>query len=164
MKSIDLKLWRDLWAMKGQALAIALVIAGGISTFIMSRSTLDSLQETRATFYRDYRFAEVFASLKRAPESLKKRVREIAGVDRISTAVIAEVKIELAHFPDPVTGSLVSISDANASSLNTLYLRSGRFTTPGRADEVVISEAFCWHRALASLHLPNRARFFFSRF
>ncbi len=128
--------------MKGQALAIALVIAGGISTFIMSRSTLDSLQETRATFYRDYRFAEVFASLKRAPESLKKRVREIAGVDRIATAVIAEVKIELAHFPDPVTGSLVSISDAKADGLNTLYLRSGRFTTPGRSDEVVISEAF----------------------
>lgn len=142
MKSIDLKLWRDLWAMKGQALAIALVIAGGISTFIMSRSTLDSLKETRATFYRDYRFAEVFVSLKRAPESLRKRIREISGVDRISTAVIAEVKIELEHFSDPVTGSLVSSSAQAGSGLNTLYLRAGRFTTPGRADEVVVSEAF----------------------
>jgi len=142
MKSIDLKLWRDLWAMKGQALAIALVIAGGISTFIMSRSTLDSLQVTRATFYRDYRFAEVFISLKRAPESLRRRVREIAGVDRISTAVNAEVKIELEGFSDPVTGRLVPSSALSGNGLNALYLRSGRFTTPGRPDEVVISEAF----------------------
>ncbi len=161
MKAIDLKLWRDLWAMKGQALAIALVIAGGISTFIMSRSTLDSLQQTRATFYRDYRFAEVFVSLKRAPESLRTRVREIAGVNRISTAVIAEVKIELEHFDDPVTGSLVSSSAQAAGGLNTLYLRAGRFTTPGRADEVVISEAFAEAHAFKpgdSLHIVVNGR------
>lgn len=161
MKAIDLKLWRDLWAMKGQALAIALVIAGGISTFIMSRSTLDSLQQTRAAFYRDHRFAEVFVALKRAPESLKKRIGEIEGVDRVSTSVVAEVKIELAHFPDPVTGSLVSISPHDSSDLNTLYLRSGRFVIPGRADEVVISEAFAEAHAFKpgdSLHIVVNGR------
>jgi putative ABC transport system permease protein len=34
----------------------------------MSLSTYDSLATTRDRFYRDYRFADVFASLKRAPE------------------------------------------------------------------------------------------------
>jgi len=35
MKALDQKLRRDLWKMKGQALAIALVIASGVATFVM---------------------------------------------------------------------------------------------------------------------------------
>ena len=50
--------------MKGQALAIVLIIASGVTTFIMSISTMQSLKLTQAAFYRDYRFSEVFASLK----------------------------------------------------------------------------------------------------
>jgi putative ABC transport system permease protein len=34
---------RDLWHMRTQALAIACVIAGGVATLVMSRSTLESL-------------------------------------------------------------------------------------------------------------------------
>jgi putative ABC transport system permease protein len=43
MRAIDRKLWRDLWWMRGQAAAIAMVIVSGVATFIMSISTLDSL-------------------------------------------------------------------------------------------------------------------------
>jgi putative ABC transport system permease protein len=50
MKAIDRKVFRDLWGMRGQALAIALVIASGVTSFIMSVSTLDSLRRTRADF------------------------------------------------------------------------------------------------------------------
>ena len=48
MRALDLKLFRDLWHMKGQALAIALVIAGGTATYILSSSTLDSLRTTQS--------------------------------------------------------------------------------------------------------------------
>ena len=80
MKAIDRKLWRELWAMRLQALAIAMVIVSGVSIFIMSLSTLDSLYETRESYYRQHHFAEVFASLKRAPLSLVKRIEELHGV------------------------------------------------------------------------------------
>jgi putative ABC transport system permease protein len=142
MTALDRKLWRDLWEMKSQALAIAFVIAGGVATFIMSLSTLDSLRETRAAFYRDYRFADVFASLKRAPDSLAERIGEIPGVDQVETRVVADVKIDLEGFADPVTGRLVSIPDQGEPRLNRLYLRTGRMIEPGRNDELIVSEAF----------------------
>ena len=47
MRAIDRKLWRELWGMRLQALAIAMVIVSGVGIFIMSLSTLDSLFETR---------------------------------------------------------------------------------------------------------------------
>ena len=70
MLAIDKKLWRELWSMRLQAMAIAMVIVSGVCIFIMSLSTLDSLFEIRRTYYSEHHFAEVFASLKRAPLSL----------------------------------------------------------------------------------------------
>ncbi len=135
-------MWRDLLGMKGQAVAIALVIVSGVATFIMSVSTLDSLRLTQATYYRDYRFADVFASLKRAPEGLAQRVREIPGVDRVETRVVATANLDIPGFADPVRGQLISIPDEGRGGLNRLYLRKGRTADPERDDEVIVSEPF----------------------
>ena len=67
--SLDRKLLRDLSQMKGQSFAIAIVIAAGVATFVNSRTILHSLELTRSTFYERYRFADVFARVKRAPDS-----------------------------------------------------------------------------------------------
>ena len=46
VRALDRKLLRDLWEMKGQALAIAAVIAGGVTMFVAYLSNFDSLQRT----------------------------------------------------------------------------------------------------------------------
>ena len=130
MTALRKKLVRELWGMRGQALAIAFVIAGGVATFVMSLSTLDSLQLTQTLFYAEYRFADVFVSLKRAPKSLAERIRDIPGVDRVDTRVAAGVNIDLAGYADPVTGLLISVDGGNEGRLNDLYLREGRFVDP----------------------------------
>ncbi|HWQ91510.1 MAG TPA: hypothetical protein VN673_07545, partial [Clostridia bacterium] len=66
--------------MKGQAIAVALVMACGLAMMIMARSLIYSLDTTRREYYEANRFAEVFVNLKRAPNSLAERVREIPGV------------------------------------------------------------------------------------
>jgi putative ABC transport system permease protein len=128
--------------MRGQAMAIALVIASGIATYVMSLSTLDSLLLTRDIYYRDYGFAEVFASLKRAPESLASRIQEIPGVDKVETRVVANVNVDISGFGDPVSGRLISVPDFGEPLLNRLYLRQGRMVRPERDDEAVVSDAF----------------------
>ena len=90
MRAIHRKLVRDLWQIKGQALAIALVMACGISIFIMYLSTLESLERTQQAYYERYRFAEVFARLKRAPRWLEDRIAAIPGVARVETRVVVD--------------------------------------------------------------------------
>ena len=79
MTALNRKLIRDLYGMKTQAAAIAVVIAAGVATFVMSLSTLESLSRSKDTYYDRYRFAHVFAHLKRAPDTLVARIGEIQG-------------------------------------------------------------------------------------
>ncbi|MBW2474494.1 MAG: ABC transporter permease, partial [Deltaproteobacteria bacterium] len=137
MLAIDKKLWRELWGMRLQALAIAMVISSGVSIFIMSLSTLDSLFETRRTYYSEQHFAEVFASLKRAPLSLVKRIEELPGVDKVEVRVVAYVNLDVTGFTDPVSGHLISLPDNSRGLLNQIYLREGRLLEPGRDNEVL---------------------------
>ncbi len=142
MKSLDIKLWRELWDMRMQALAIAMVIVSGVGIFIMSLSTLDSLYETRETYYRDNHFAHIFASLKRAPLSLVKRIEAIPGVDKVETRVMAYVNLDVEGFEDPISGHILSLPDNSRGLLNQIYLREGRLPEPGRDNEIVLSEEF----------------------
>ena len=87
MRSLDRKLVRDLWSIKGQVVAICMVIAAGVATFVMSLSTLESLSWCKDTYYERYRFAHVFTHVKRAPNSLAKRIASIPGVARVQTRI-----------------------------------------------------------------------------
>ena len=142
MKALDRKLWRDLWQLRSQSLAIVAVMASGVACFIMFMSTLDSLLESRDRYYQDYRFAEVFVPLKRAPESLSLRLEAIPGVSKVDTRVVAPVNVDIEGFHEPIIGTIISIPDNGSPRLNRLYLRSGRLVEAGGTDEVVISEAF----------------------
>jgi putative ABC transport system permease protein len=128
--------------MKGQAFAIVLVIVSGVATFVMLRSTMSSLKLTQKTFYQDYGFAEVFASLKRAPESVKSRIASISGVDQVETRIVADVKLNIEGFNEPVTAKLVSVPENGNPLLNRIYIKKGRMTDPWKDNEVVVSEAF----------------------
>ncbi|MCK4469465.1 MAG: ABC transporter permease, partial [Desulfobacterales bacterium] len=142
MRALNRKLLRDLYAMKGQAFAIALVIASGVAVFVMSITTLNALHQTRADFYKEYFFADVFLSLKRAPEGLRLRIEEIPGVDMVETRVAAAVNLTIKDYSGPVTGQLFSVPDSGKPLLNQLYLRQGRMIEAGRDDEVIASESF----------------------
>jgi putative ABC transport system permease protein len=142
MLALDKKLWRELWGMRLQALAIAMVIVSGVCIFIMSLSTLDSLVETRRAYYSEHHFAEVFAPLKRAPLSLVKRIEELPGVDKVETRVVAYVNLDVEGFNDPVSGHLISLPDNSRGLLNQIYLREGRLFEPGRDNEVLVVEEF----------------------
>lgn len=142
MRALHRKLWRDLWRMKGQVIAIILVIVSGVSTFVMLRSVMTSLKQTQDKFYQDFGFAEVFASLKRAPESLKDRMASLPGVSQVETRVVADVKLNIEGFHEPVTAKLVSVPHNQKPLLNRIYIKRGRMVDPWKDNEVVVSEAF----------------------
>lgn len=142
MVTLRRKLWRDLLALRGQGAAIGLIIAAGVMMLIISVTSLDAITLSQERFYNDYRFADVFVDIKRAPERLAARVREIPGVNQVQTRVQAPVRLEVPGFDDPVSGQVLSIPDGRQPGLNRLYVREGVLPESGRSDQVLISEPF----------------------
>ena len=139
---LDLKLGRDIWRMKTQAFAIALVIAVGVLMLVMMDGLVNSLDETRDTYYERYRLADVFAPVKRAPESLLTRIAEIDGVAAVEGRVIGGALIDVEGQAVPVRAQAVSLPDYSAPRLNDIYLAEGRRLDPRRRDEILLLEGF----------------------
>ena len=142
MKALDRKLLRDLARMKTQALAIALVMASGVATFLMSICTYASMEQTRARYYEEFRFAHVFAHLKRAPNTIVARIAEIPGVAQVQARVVADVTLDIPGMAEPAAARLISVPELEPPRLNALYLRSGRYLEPRRRGEVLVDQAF----------------------
>ena len=142
MKALDKKLFRDLWHIRGQAIAIAVVIACGVSTVVMSFGTLTSLYVTQSSYYERQSFANIFATLKRAPEPVLDHIRDIPGVKRAESRVVAGATLDIAGMNEPVLGRLISLPPTGGAALNNFVLREGRRPEPDRKAEVIMSEAF----------------------
>ena len=145
--ALNQKLLRDIWNIKGQVGAIILVMSAGIAVFIIMFGVLDSLKLTKDTYYERYQFADVFASLKRAPESVVKRVNEIPGVSIVETRVVFGVTLQLPWLNEPASGKVISVADNNGDHnssglLNNLYLRSGRMLFANEDDAILVDESF----------------------
>ena len=142
MRALNLKLLRDLWHVKGQVIAVALVIASGIATLSMALTTLESLQKTSEQYYSDYQFADAFVSAVRVPNAVKQRLEAIDGVSLVETRIKKFASLDMPDFNEPVMGLLTSIPDQGQPRLNQLALREGRWIAPGTSDEVIVNEPF----------------------
>src|SRR5690606_27863873 len=117
-RALDRKLLRDLLRMWSQALTIALVVASGVGGFITSLSAIDSLVVARDRFYTEERFADVFATVKRAPDALEQSLRAIPGVADVQTTVEHVVRVRLGNVSDPIVGRLIGIDDGEPQRMN----------------------------------------------
>ena len=145
---LDRKLLRDLVRLKGQAAAVSLVMACGLAMLIMARSLIHSLETTRAAYYQTNHFADIFASLKRAPNDLGARLGALPGVATVQTDLAVPVTLDLPGLGEPASGLVRSLPDFGAPELNRLFLRRGAWLSPGARDELLVGEAFAKANAL----------------
>ena len=142
LSPLDRKVLRDLWRMRSQAFAIALVIAAGVGMVVMSLGMMRSLDATRDAYYDRYRFADIFAPAKRAPKSLLAEIGNIKGVSQVEGRITSGATLDVAGISEPITTRIHSIPASGEPRIDALVLRSGRWPDPKRPDEVLASEKF----------------------
>jgi putative ABC transport system permease protein len=140
--ALDRKLLRDLWGMKGQAIAIAFVVAGGAAVSLVAAGMLSSLDETRRAYYERYRFADLWAPVVRAPNALITQIRGIEGVQAAETRVRAPALFDMPGMEEPATGEIFSLPESGEPAVNQIYLERGRVPRAERRNEAVVLETF----------------------
>lgn len=144
---LQIKLLRDLRRLWAQALAIALVMAAGVATLVLGVGAVASLEGTRGAYYETNRFADVFASVTRAPRTLLPRIEAIDGVLDAEGRIMRIGLLDMPDMAEP--GSLLLVSAPRERGLNQLHLRQGRLPDPRRANEAVVSQGFALAHGLA---------------
>jgi len=139
---LDLKLKRDLKRLWAQALAIALVMAGGVATVLLAVGSHHSLEETRIAYYERYSFADVFVQVRRAPNTVIRDIEDIPGVASVEPRIAQLALLDIPNFREPATGAFISLPHKREQTLNRLYMRQGRFPDPASEHEVVVNESF----------------------
>lgn len=142
MRPLDRKLLRDLWRLKWQVLAIALLIACGVSVTVMAYSAQKALRAAQADYYAQTRFADVFASAKRAPREVVLKLSAIPGVAAVDPRVQQAGLMEVPGLARPATARVISLPDDERQALNRVVLVRGRMPDPARPDEVVALKTF----------------------
>ncbi|WP_316860247.1 FtsX-like permease family protein [uncultured Cohaesibacter sp.] len=142
MAPLDRKLLRDLWRIKGQAIAIALVIATGVSLLVMMSGIITSLEETKRAYYERNRLADIFAPVKRAPQHLTRKLADLPGISAVEGRISGSALISLPSLDLPLRATAISLPDNRETRLNTIYLTDGRRLDAKNADEIILLSGF----------------------
>ncbi len=142
MSPLDRKLLRDLWRIKGQAIAIGAVIAVGVLMLVMMTGLVSSLEETRKAYYERYRLAEVFAPVTRAPERVVSELAALPGVAAAEGRVTGAALVDIEGSALPLQARVVSLPDFGEPKLNDVYLTGGRRLEGDRTDEILLLQGF----------------------
>ncbi|MBT8472043.1 MAG: hypothetical protein KJN99_05520, partial [Marinicaulis sp.] len=137
LSMLDRKMLRDLWRIKGQALAIIFVIAAGIALFVMSSGMMIALEETMRAYYERHRFADAYAPVKRAPNHLLADIRNLDGVSTAEGRINGGGLVTLEKASAPVSARVISYDPDAASPINAVYLVEGRMLRTTQSDEIM---------------------------
>jgi putative ABC transport system permease protein len=135
------KLVRELRGMKGQALAIIALVGSGVAVYVTTVATHRSLELSRVRYYEEQRFAEVFAPLRRAPETVVAEIASLPGVEDAEGRAVTDVNLTVPGFDEPVSARVVSLAE-DGPRLNKLTIARGRLPEPLAEEEVLVSDGF----------------------
>lgn len=140
--ALDRKLLRDLWRMRLQALAIALLVACGVAVAVMSFSAQRALVLAQSRYYESARFADVFAQAKRAPLPVAKSLALIDGVIAVDARPVGYGLMQIPGLVRPASARLIGLPDDPRRALNRVVVVEGRYPDPMRTDEALALKTF----------------------
>lgn len=143
------KALRDLWHLRGPAVAIGVVAACGVAAFVALRSMVHHLEGSQAAYYRANRFGDVFAHVRRAPRGELPRLAALPGVAAVDGWVSGSVVVDVPGLAEPAAGKVVGLLPDAPDRVNRVTIVRGRAPQPGSLREVVLSEGFADANGLA---------------
>ncbi|MCU0725268.1 MAG: FtsX-like permease family protein [Planctomycetes bacterium] len=142
MSTLGKKLRRDLGKLRGQAVAIGLIVACGVAAWVCVLHAYRGLQGTRDAYYREYRMADLFAHVKKAPLSVVPKLSAIPGVRRVRARIAFDVTIDLPDVPEPCRARVLSLPDVRQTVVNDVHLVSGSWFNGDGHREVILGDRF----------------------
>ena len=142
MKTLDVKLLRDLYASRGLLLAITSIIAIGITCFVAMQSAHQNLSRARDDYYTRCRMADFWIDLKRAPVAQLTVIGTMPHVKEVRPRIRFQATVDLDNVTKPINSTVLSLPDVRQPVINDIILVRGSYFTDRRDNEVIVNDAF----------------------
>lgn len=137
------KLIRDIGGAKGQFFAVVMVIACGIGSYITITFAFQNLITARDNYCREYRLADLFFIVDRAPRSVLTKIKAIPGVTTVQGRIVFDVPLDLPNVKEALVGRIISLPDKKKTILNDIHIVKGQYFNVSEEQGVLINPAFC---------------------
>ncbi|WP_246240405.1 ABC transporter permease [Anaerocolumna sedimenticola] len=134
------KFCRDLGESKGQFISVLAVVIIGVMFYTGLQSALESLSGAGFKYFKEYRIADLWCTVYRAPEGIVKRIGEIQGVKMVNGRVTQDVRISIKD-QDAIV-RLLSLPDKKRNIVNDISLKSGSYFSNDTGNQCIVSEDF----------------------
>ncbi len=148
MSVLDRKLWRDVRGAAGRLLAVASIMAVGVTLYVALGTAHHNLSQAQRRYYQRCRMADFWIDLKKVPLGELEPLARLPGIGQIRARIVFQVPLDLPQAAEPLAALVLSLPDQRQAVLNDIVLRSGSYFTAARDNEVLVGEDFARHHGL----------------
>ena len=141
MSMLTLKALRDTLAHKGQFIALIVLVALGITSFVTFQNGYYDLKASLDEAYSRLRFADVTIRVDRAPLAAAREAEKVPGVAAARVRTIQDFGLELAD-GRRATARIVSVPDEPGANVNDVIVEQGEFPAADARAAVMLHPKF----------------------
>ena len=132
---------RDMKSAWAQSLALAIIIALGITGLISMDGSYRDLSTSYNYVYSILHFADVDFSIRAAPESVVGKVVRTKGVKAATGRLIIDTGYDLPS-GEPIRARFVGLPMDDQPAVDSIHINEGRYFRPGDTNVVVLESHF----------------------
>lgn len=134
------KLIRDIKEAKGQFISILVIVTIGVAFYSGINATFMNLSEASEKYYSEYRFADLWVDLYKAPESIIDRIESLSYVKMVTGRIVQDAKMDISKAN--VTVRLITLPDKKEEIVNDVVIKSGKYFSEDQSNQCLVEEGF----------------------
>lgn len=134
------KLLRDIRETKGQFISILIIVILGVMFYSGINSTFRNLSDASTKYYSDYRFADIWVDLYKAPQGVMEKVDALPYVKEATGRIVEDTGINIDN--ENATVRFITLPDVKKDIVNDIVIKSGRYFSPDENNQCLVEEGF----------------------
>lgn len=130
MPMLALKTWRDVLARKGQFIALIVLVALGIASYVGFVDAYRNLTVSADTAYEDLKMADFTVSVVSAPLGVVHKVLSVPGVHAAEGRLVVDTGMQITD-DNQGTVRVIGVPAGRRPAVNDLLLEKGRYVASG---------------------------------
>lgn len=133
-------LLRDIKKSKGQFVSILVIVILGVTFYTSINSMFRNLSNSSVKYYEDYKLADLWVDLYKAPIGIKEKVEELPYVKAATGRIVKDASINISG--ENATLRFITLPDVKKDIVNDIVIKSGRYFSEGDSNQCLVDQDF----------------------